>query len=135
VRHPYRTTVLVVAAVVFLTGCSWSQTFTLFLTVRNAEDGQPVPGAAVKLDTLGSEERKDEHDYGVGPGGQTGPDGRFEHDFRISGYTESGSERWYLKVKKDGFEPQVINIRPANQPRKPDEKIPLRVEVRLRPVK
>ena len=45
-RHPYRTTGLVIVAVVLLTGCSTPQTFTLFLTVRNA-DGKYVGGSAV----------------------------------------------------------------------------------------
>jgi hypothetical protein len=134
VQRPYKTTAVVAAAVVLLTGCSWSQTFTLFLTVRNADDGRAVEGAGVTLDYFGDEERKHDLDHGLATG-ETGPDGRYERDFGISGYTASDTRPWYLKVRKDGFEPEVINIHPANQPRKPDEKIPLRVEVKLRPVK
>jgi hypothetical protein len=136
--YPFRTTALVIAAVVLLTGCSWSQVFRLSLTVVDKTDGAPVPGAKVVVDTfLTNEERKTDP---VPPETelQTDAAGRLEYDFSISGYTPtaSGADRWYLKVRKEGYEPVVIDIKPNPAPeRGRDKPLPLAVKVEMQPVK
>jgi hypothetical protein len=135
-RHPFRTTIVVIAAVVPLTGCSWSQVFQLSLTVVDKTDGTPIPGATVLVDTsLANEERKNDpvHETGF----QTDQAGRLEYDFSIPGYTPtaSGGDRWYLKVRKAGYEPVVLDIKPNPPPeRSRDQHLPLTVKVEMRPV-
>jgi hypothetical protein len=136
-RHPIRTSLLVFAAVALLTGCSWSQVFRLSVTVVDKTDGNPISEADVQLDPFPrAEERKDDpipKDTGL----RTDVGGRLEHDLSISGYTPtaSGDERWYLKVRKAGYEPVVIDIKPDPLPeRSPDKPTPLSVRVELRPL-
>jgi hypothetical protein len=115
-RHPYRTTVIAIAAVVLLSGCSWHCAFHLLLTVKNADDGSPVPGATAVLDTSLPDERKQDLNAGQ-PIGSTDAEGKLAHDFTISGYTSSDGP-WYLKLQKDGFEPVVIDISPRKSAKK-----------------
>jgi hypothetical protein len=134
-RHPYRTVSLVVVTLVLLTGCSTSHTFQLLLTVKNAETGESVPGAKVVLDagTL-SGDRKGDMEAGHHALGSTNEDGQFSYDVFISPYP-SDVPHWFLKLQKDGFEPLVIDIKPASQPRKRDgEKVPLPVVVEMKPL-
>ena len=133
--HPFRTTSLVIAAVVLLTGCSWSQVFQLSLTVVDKTDGTPIPSALVVVDTsLTNEERRNDP-VTTETGFQTDKAGRLEYDFSISGYTpaHSGADRWYLKVSKEGYEPVVIDVKPKPPPERREGKIPLTVKVEMRP--
>ena len=131
-RHPYRTIGLAIVSVVLLTGCSTLHTFKLILTVKNAGDGQPVEGATVVLDdTLTAAEHKQQLDRGS-PLGETNAEGKLTHEFKISGYT-SRSGPWYLKIQKDGFEPQVLDVSPK-QDFNSREPIPLPVVVGLKPL-
>jgi hypothetical protein len=135
--HPFRTTSLVIAAVVLLTGCSWSQVFQLNLTVVDKTDGTPIPSALVVVDTsLTNEERRNDP-VTTETGFQTDKAGRLEYDFSISGYTptHSGADRWYLKVSREGYEPVVIDIKPQPPPERREGKIPLTVKVEMRPAK
>jgi hypothetical protein len=132
-RHPYRTTFLIVSTIILLTGCSTSQTFQLILSVRNKTDGKPVSDVQVTIDTLGIEERKFDMDYGW-PRATTDADGRLSQDFMVSPYPND-RYHWYLRVSKEGFEPLVIDIKPATQPPKTTEASPLKVDVELEPIK
>ena len=130
-RHPYRTTAITLATVALLTGCSWSCTFNLLLTVRNADDGKPMPGVTVRLDTISyAVEQKQELDAGQQIGSTDGQ-GQLTHEFRISGYTPSGGP-WFLKLRKEGFEPVVIDINPRKEAKKGGERNPLPVDVQMK---
>ena len=132
-RHPYRTAALAFAAVTLLTGCSWSCTFNLLLTVINADDGKPVPGVTVVLDTYSlAEDRKQDLDAG-GQIGSTDGQGQLTHEFSISGYTSSEGP-WFLKLRKEGFEPVVKDISPHKEAKKGGERNPLPVNVEMKPL-
>lgn len=130
-RHPYRTAGLCVAAVVLLTGCSTLHTFRLLLTVTNADDGQPVEDVTPVLEVNALPERKNDFDVGYKVG-TTDARGRLEYEFKVSGYTSGQSSPWYLKFRKEGFEPQVIDINPRTQARG-DAVNPVPVTVKLKP--
>jgi hypothetical protein len=130
-RHPYRTVPLVVAAVVLLTGCSYSYPIQLLLTVKNADDGKPVEGVTGVLDTLAVEERKQDLDYGSSFSNRTNADGLLTHEFTAGNTDHKGP--WYLKLQKDGFEPLVIAIRPSPVP-KSGEQTPVPVTVEMKPL-
>ena len=132
-RHPYRTVSLVVVAVVLLTGCSTSHTFRLLLTVKSADTGEPVEGAIPVLHESVDDERKNDMEYGWHHFEPTDATGRVTVEFKVSGYTSSSTSRWYLKIRKDGFEPQVIDINPRVQV-KAGEVTPLPVTVELKPL-
>lgn len=130
-RHRYRTIGLAIATIVLLSGCSWSNTFQLLLTVTSADDKQPVGGVAAVLDTLGAvEERKQQLDAGS-PIGTTDAAGQLRHNFTISGYT-SNSGPWYLKLQKEGFEPLIIDISPKRSVN--EREVPLPVTAEMKPI-
>jgi hypothetical protein len=131
-RSPKLTTALFAVSLLMLTGCSTAHYFILHLTVTDADSGKPLSGVATNLDTRGDEERKMDHEYGY-PTDVTGPDGQMTREFMISPYP-SDAAHWYLKLKMDGYEMEVIEIKPAEQP-KTKEKTPLDVSVRLRPTR
>jgi hypothetical protein len=119
-------------AIVLLTGCSWSRSFSLLLTVENANDGQPVPDVSAVLDTRAmADERKGDPDEGTRllP---TDAVRKLTFDFNIGGYTKSDGP-WYLKIRKDGFEPQEVDISPHVEV-KNGERYPLPVTVRIKPL-
>jgi len=130
---------MVIGAVVLLTGCSWSQVFRLSVTVVDKADGKPIPGAEVLVDAfVTNEERKDEPIPEGWGGVRTDEAGRLDTDFSISGYTptSSGGDRWYLKVRKEGYEPVVIDIKPNPPPERNKEgPIPLTAKVEMQRVR
>lgn len=130
-RHPYRTMSLVVASVVLLTGCSMSHKYTLILTVLDAETGEPVEGAIVVIDIQGDEKRKHNHDdsTSIPP---TDKEGRLTYELRAAHY-DFRNPAWYLKVRKYGYEPVVIDIKPEKEPDSYDVR-PLPVTVRMKPI-
>jgi len=133
VRHSYRTIGLAVVAVVLLTGCSTANYFRLLLTVKDANTGEPVEGIIAVLDAPSSEQHKNEPDFGHLIPPSTNADGQLTYEFMVSPYP---SDRpWYLKVRKEGYEPVVIDIMPNPQPeRKGNEKSPLPVTVEMKPL-
>jgi hypothetical protein len=139
--HPYRTALLVFAAVTLLTGCSWLQAFRLTVTVVDKADGKPIPDATVAVDTfVTNEERKNDLPTLETTGPKTDQAGRLEYDFSISGYTptHSGGDRWYLKVAKEGYEPVVTDFKPNPPPERSSDKdkpLPLTVKVEMRRIK
>src|SRR5579872_2102643 len=134
--HQLRTTFLVIVAVVLLTGCSWSQVFRISLTVVDKTDSKPITGAQAEVDTSYSSDERKNDPVPPGTGHQTDVAGSLDFDVSISGYTptSSGGERWYLKVRKEGYEPVVIDIKPKPAPeRNKDGPIPLNVKVEMQP--
>ena len=123
---------LLVVAVVLLTGCSWSYKFRLLLTVKNADDGTPVQGVTAVLDDpVLADERKQDLNAGSRLG-TTDAGGELTHDFIRNG--SGWSDPWYLKLKKEGFEPQVIDINPRKDGLKSGEPNPLPIAVEMKPL-
>lgn len=138
VERPYRLSVLAFTAVILLTGCSWSQVFRLSLTVVDKTDGKSIPGAKVVVDASEINEERKNDPVPQDTENQTNEMGRLGYEFSISGYTptNSGGRRWYLKVRKEGYEPVVIDIKPdppppRNRDRQP---IPLTAKVEMQRV-
>lgn len=134
--HPLRTVFVVTAFIVLLTSCSWSQVFHVDLTVVDANDGKPVSDAKVVVDTLSNEDRqKNDPPERYTTVWTTDEAGRVEFDFSISGYTASSgrTDKWYLKVKKEGYKMNVTDIKPNPLPdgRSDGAKIPLTVRVEM----
>jgi hypothetical protein len=134
-RHPYRTIGLAIVTVVLLTGCSTANYFRLLLTVKDGDTGKPVEGVTGIIDyTTNAEEQKNDLTIGLSSTGSTNADGQLTHDFMVSPYP-SNAPHWYLKLKKEGYEPAVIDIKPNPEPeRKRDEKHPLPVVVEMKPL-
>lgn len=99
------------AAVLLLSGCSYSYDFHVLVSVLGA-DGKPLGGATVRLDTMGNEERKLDLEHGVPQGAAEDGVGRFPIDFSVSDAAGEHRGPWYLKVSKEGFEPVVVDIHP-----------------------
>jgi hypothetical protein len=112
-----------------VSGCSYSYLFDLSLTVVNDADGAPLEGVRVTL----------EFQPGLRDGRQppqaTDPDGRFVHNFSVSitEFDAHNQRRWWVKLEKDGFAPETIDIKPATKPAKYGSTTPLNVTVRLKP--
>jgi hypothetical protein len=136
-RHPYRTVSLVVVTLVLLTGCSVSYPFQLLLTVKNADDGTPVEGVTVVLDTTNADEDRLQFDRGSYPSPssdrQTDAEGRLTFTFQINNEPHRYAY-WFLKLRKDGFEPAVVDIRPNPVPKNHRETTPLPVVVEMKPL-
>ena len=132
-RHPYRTIGLAVGTVVLLSGCTTMGHFRLLLTVKDAETGEPLEFATGDLDTRGNEERKHE----MTQSGQlpwTNENGQSTYDFQVSPYPHD-RPHWYLKLRKEGFESVVIDIKPNPQPeQKRNEPMLLHVTVEMKPL-
>jgi hypothetical protein len=125
-------TVLVAALLLSLTGCSYRYNFDLTVIVRNAADGQPMSGARVTP----------EPDFFHTPrtdkprGEATDADGRIAYPFSVSiGEFDEGRRDapWKMKVEREGFAPEVVDVKPKNKPEKYGSTTPLVVQVYLRP--
>ena len=132
-RHPYRTVPIVVATVVLLTGCSVSYPFQLLLTVKNAEDGQPIEGVTGYFGQSNEDEPNAQFEYGFPLRQETNAEGRLTYDFQVSGSPDHYAH-WYLKLRKDGFTPLVIDVRPGVVPKNNDPKTPIPVVVKMEPL-
>ena len=130
-RYPIRTLALAAVAVTLLTGCSVSYPFQLVLMVVSDEDGRPIEGATVVLDTTDTVEHEGKMDYGQGSG-KSDAGGQLLHDFSISQAPDRYAH-WYLKIQHPDFEPVVIDIRPNPVP-KSNEKIQIPVSVKMKPL-
>jgi hypothetical protein len=78
-----------------------------------------------------ADERKGDPDEGLRllP---TDATGQIDFEFNVGGYTSTDGP-WYLKVRKDGFEPRAIDISPHVDV-KNGERYPLPVTIRLKPL-
>jgi hypothetical protein len=141
VRYPHRTAIVAVSAVVLLSGCfigHTGHTFRLELTVLNADDGEPIKGVDVVLDASPlAEDRKEDikeghHARVPNYDARTDKEGRFTSKVYISPYP-SRSGKWYLKLQKEGFEPLIVDIRPAVEP-SDNEETPMPVKVVMKPL-
>jgi hypothetical protein len=113
-------------------GCTKSYPFELVCVIRSAADGTPLSGVRALLDTSG---RADQPDVGI-PTNQPTTDaaGRVTDEF--SAYPidfDPGRPAWLLKLDRDGFHSEVVDIKPAAAPEKLGSKSMLYVVVYMRP--
>jgi hypothetical protein len=134
-RHPYRSVGLATVAIV-LTSCSVSYPFELLLTVKNTEDGTPIEGVSVVLDPTNTTESKDDFKQGNYPSPthrrETNADGQLSVYFQFNSRHDVG-RFWWLKLRKEGFEPTVIDIRPDPVPESTQRTV-LPVTVQMKPL-
>jgi hypothetical protein len=113
-------------------------TFQLELTVSNSDDGKPLEGVRVVLDaSQTAEDNKEDMSAGYHAWVPTykpltDTEGRFTSKVYISPYP-SRPGKWYLKLQKEGFEPLIVDIRPAVEPND-NEETPLPVKVVMKPL-
>src|SRR5689334_224248 len=98
---------LVAVAPLAATGCSYAYYFDLTVTVVNATDGTPLPDARITLDFP-------HHVKNGEVPAPTDAAGRTTHFFGVS-VSEFDDHRranpLALKVERNGFVPQVVNIK------------------------
>jgi hypothetical protein len=105
--------------------------YDLSCVVKSAADGKPLPGVQAVLDYSG---REDDLTFGNPVSQPTNADGRITHRFFVtSDAFHAGRPRWYLKLTKDGFVPEVIDIKPAGEPEKVGSTTPMFVVAYMRP--
>lgn len=131
--RPLTASVFVVGLLLCVTGCSGYYHFNLFCEVRNAADYAPLEGVHAVLDEYGQLDRMDD----LEPLGEvSGPDGVLYHRIKVASVPTEDGRRWLLKLTKDGFHPEVVDITPSQQPKGWGEAnaVALPVQVKLRPV-
>ena len=131
-RNPFRTITLAAAAILLLTGCSYSYPFQLLLTVKDAETGKPLEGVTGVLDTTDREEAKYQMESGFSLRRETGAGGGLMHDFQITNKPDQ-YRHWFLKLRKEGYEPTVVDIRPDPVP-ETKERISIPIAVKMKPL-
>ena len=160
-RHPYRTALFAITTAVVLTSCSWTQPFRLTVTVVDQKDGTPLFGCKVGVDANFNDTQENQHNREPVPWADVAANGvaeapavieqrkansawmkwrttdlagRAECDFSIHGYTktQSGSKRWDLAVRKEGYEPVLIDFKPDPLPEGGRDVIPLTLTVKMR---
>jgi hypothetical protein len=112
-------------------GCTKGYNYDLSCVVKSAADGKPLRGVTVVLDTLGN---KDDLSYGDPLSEPTDAEGRVTRTFFVDLCAfDPGRPRWYLKLEKEGFVPEVVDITPTTRPEKLGSTTPLSVVVQMRP--
>jgi hypothetical protein len=83
-------------------------------TVRSAVDGKPIPGVRIAVNTHGKKDRPDLDKAFQIPVTQTDEGGAFATEtFYISIIAfDKGRPTWYLKVEKEGYLPEFVEIKP-----------------------
>jgi hypothetical protein len=114
------------AALALMPGCTRYHGYELRGVVRNAADGSPVPG--VKVDVSGPD----------GPGrsgfpATTDPDGAFAGGFSASGGRPLKPGEWTVKLTRDGFADEVVDITPVRVPDSAESRTQLFLVVYVRP--
>lgn len=129
--HRRLTLCTVAAILVSVSGCSMGYNFELTCIVTNVVDGKPLPGVKAIVDTFG---KKDDLTYGFPASSPTDEEGQLKHTFYVSvGSPNIQEPHRYLKLEKEGFHPEVIDIKPASMPVKAGTTTPIVVEVSMRP--
>jgi hypothetical protein len=111
-------------------GCSRSYQFELDVAVTNAVDGSPIEGAAIHRNMWGekTDPKTAETIF------HTDATGRAAETFTVSDTAFSaGKPTWYLRVSREGFEPEIVEIKPAKVPT--ENRTRLDVPIQLRPAK
>ena len=131
-RNPIRTIAVAATAITLLSGCSYSYPFQLLLTVKDAETGNPIEGVTGVLHMTEDVEHKYRMESGSSLGQETGAGGGLMHDFQIRNKPDQ-YRHWYLKLRKEGYEPLVVDIRPDPVPETHD-RTPVPVAVKMKPL-
>jgi hypothetical protein len=118
-------------ALLFATmGCSRTYQFELEVQVTSTTDHSPIEGAAIHRNMWGEKTDPKTPETVI----HTDSAGRAAEAFSVTdGAFRAGKPTWYLRVFKDGFEPEIVEIKPAKPPAGPLTR--LDIPIKLRPVK
>src|SRR5262249_45888792 len=113
--------------------CSEGYFFVVVGTVRSAVNGQPIPGARVAVNTYGEKDRPDLDQAAT----QTDEAGAFATEQFYVSVSAFGAGRptWYLKVEKEGFLPEFVEIKPRRAPEQHSSTSTIVPIISLRPAK
>jgi hypothetical protein len=111
-------------------GCTKGYDFELSCIVKSAADGKPLAGVKAILDTFG----EDDLSSGSPMDQPTDREGRLTGRFFVTRIEfDPLQPRWHLKLQKEGFFPEVIDIKPASKPEQMGNTTPLIVVAYMRP--
>jgi hypothetical protein len=133
VRSIQRKSILALSAVMLLSlsGCTKGYHYTLTCVVRNAADGKFLEGVNAVVDTKG---KKDELSYGYPVLELSDAEGRFQYKLYITMRSpDFSAPHWYLKLQKDGFRSEVVDIKPGPEPKQAGTTTPIFVVVDMHP--
>jgi hypothetical protein len=115
------------------TGCQRQYPFKLECTVQD-DTGKPLDGVKAVLDTVGTADTRDQLDFGerIMP---TKTDGRVEWSFEAPDARQPNAERrWYLKLTRDGYNPQRVDVSPPEWPKGATQVTPIVLQARMIPL-
>ena len=118
-----------------MNGCSRRYCCELHCVVLDAKTRKPIEGAKLFIDLFG---QKDPAQINWPVERKTAKDGGCVLRFGVGTYDfNHGMPRWYLKIEKDGYVTEVVDVSPRGKPISYSEKSPLVVfaVVNLQPVK
>jgi hypothetical protein len=125
-----RAVVISLALVLGAGGCGRSYQFELAVTVTSVPDGSPIEGAVIHRNMWGEKTDPKMTETVL----HTDAAGRAAEEFTVSDTAFSaGKPTWYLRVSKEGFEPEIVEIKPTKVPMEPRTR--LDVPIQLRPIK
>lgn len=114
-------------------GCTKGYNFEVMGTVRSAVDGRPIPGVSLTVNDYGQKDRPDLDRAAT----RTDDAGAFTtQTFFVSmdAFNE-GRPTWYLKVEKEGYLPECVEIKPKRAPEQLGSTSTIVPLVYLRPAK
>jgi hypothetical protein len=114
-------------------GCSKGYHFEVMGTVRSAVDGKPLSGVRIAVNTYGEKGRPDLDEVPT----QTDDAGAFATEKFYVSITafDPGRPPWYLKVEKEGYLPEFVEIRPKRAPQQTGSTSTIVSVVYLRPAR
>jgi hypothetical protein len=116
---------------VFASGCTKVYYFQLSCVVTSAVDGKPLAGVTAVVDIFG---KKEDLSYGDPIKDPFDAKGGLTHTFFVSvGSSALDKPHWYLKLQKEGFHPEVVEIKPLSMPEKAGTITPISRVVHMRP--
>jgi len=123
--------VIVSLALLFgVVGCSRSYQFEMAVTITSAGDDSPVEGATIHRNMWGEKTDPKTAETTL----HTDAAGRAAETFTVSDTAFSaGKPTWYLRVSREGFEPEIVEIKPAKVPTENPTR--LDVPIKLRPMR
>jgi hypothetical protein len=134
-RQPLRGISLFAVAVLSFSicGCSKVYNFEVTGTVRSAVDGKPLPGVRIAVNTYGEKDRPDLDEAAT----QTDEAGAFATQKFYVSIIEFGEGRptWYLKVEKEGYLPEFVEIKPKRAPEQTGSTSTIVSVIYMRPAK
>jgi hypothetical protein len=134
-HQPLRGISLLAVAVLafFVCGCSTGYYFEVMGTVRSAMDGKPIRGVRIAVNTFGEEDRPD-LDQAETQTDETGAFAIEKFYVSIIAFNE-GKPTWYLKVQKEGYLPEFVEIKPKRAPEQTGSTSTIVPVIYMRPAK